>query len=324
MLVCLECSFAVKFRTLLETLTPLLVEGSIKFDEAGMTISAQNRIAACIATIKKKAELLDYSFNSKKPIEVDISFDSLHQSLSSVSPSDSIRFSMTEESMNASRPFLLLHVFNRSSGYEFESRIYLLLLENEKVSLPKKKFQKVVSFSSHLFLKTLRFMSKRGTEVQVCTRTKIENKGTEEEKKIQYLIFRTCGDDGVLLFKQKFSGEDTTECLKKDLYSLRFLLLITKATNLSSNVEVFLNEKDILILKYRLSTIGSAVFALSPLIEEADDVPELTLATKRKKTKEVPVVSKYKRPIKRKRKNKSVSKMLVEAKENEDKKNETK
>ena len=85
------------------------------------------------------------------------------------------------------------------------------------------------------------------------------------------------------------------------MYSLRYLLLISKATNLSSTVELYLQPNDILAIKYRIGTVGSAVFALAPQVEEAEECPQLLCHSNPNLNINLPKASKYKRPVRRKK-----------------------
>ena len=303
-IVSLHTTQAVKIRCLFETLTPLLVEGTLLFDEKGMTIKGSNVISFAEIQIKqsKNTEISRYVYRSEKDrIVVGVSFEIVHACLSAIGPHDSMRFELTRKGLDAMRPYLSIYVYNNDLQYEYRSDVYLLMIEHNEIESPMKRFAKVVSIPSSLFLKVLRFSQKRGEAIQIFTRNlAVEVDG--KEKKNQYICFRTVGDEAELMFKQKFSGVGEVEVLKKELYSLKYLLLISKATNLSSTVEIYLQTDDILALKYRIGTVGSAIFAIAPQVETAEDVPNLTPEPKiESKDKEKPTVSKFKRPVKRKK-----------------------
>ena len=57
---------------------------------------------------------------------------------------------------------------------------------------------------------------------------------------------------------------DETE-ITQGRYSLKYLILFTKATNLSSSVELYLKNDYPLILKYSIANLGSIKLALAPL-----------------------------------------------------------
>ena len=300
--VSLRTTQAVKIRCLFETLTPLLVEGTLLFDKDGMQIKGSNVISFAEINIKKKetSEISQYIYKSSlQRIVVGVSFEIVHACLSAIGPHDSMRFELTRKGLDNFRPYLTIYVYNNDLNYEYSSHIYLLMIKHEELESPLKRFEKVVSIQSSLFLKVLRFSQKRGSAIQIYTRNLI----TEEKKIHQFICFRTMGDEAELMFKQKFAGEGTKEILKKELYSLKYLLLISKATNLSNTVEIYLQENDILALKYRIGTVGSAIFAIAPQVEEAEDCPVLQTKVENKENVKMkfPTVSKFQRPIKRKK-----------------------
>ena len=105
-----------------------------------------------------------------------------------------------------------------------------------------------------------------------------------------------------------FDDEDKCDCLKLDKYSLKYLLLIGKATNLSNVVQIFLKEDEPIFLSYRVGTIGKATFALAPQEDVAKEckIPYDVCGGKMAPSIK-PKSATLKRPVRRKRKNASIS-----------------
>ena len=266
----LRTTQSVKIRTLVETINPILVEGSINFDENGMHLSGINQIILCDFTIRAK-DVEEYHCHS--PQQISINFEVLYSCMSSVSQDESICLQITRESMDCPVPYLSVFIINgcNENEYIFHFKVTLLALAKEVFDIPETNFTSVVSIPSQSFHRVLRACDKRGSNVQVCTRY--------QSKSNNYVIFHTRGDESDLTYHMKMFVPDDPwidkTCLKMDRYSLKYLLLISKATSMSTHVTLFLAPDFVLAVKYNIGTIGSVTFCLAPLVDKSDFIPPL-------------------------------------------------
>lgn len=297
-------SQGVKLRTLFETLTPLLVEGNLVFNASGIRINGSSKIAFADISIPKGCDssLSNYQYDYESPeISVGISFEGISSSLSATGPHDSVSIIVLRSDLkHQERPNISLRIFNNELGYSYNFQLYLLLLETTKFNAPKETFSKCISLPSSQLQKTLRCAMKRGTFVQFYTRfIKDQN----------YLFISTDGNEARMTHAQIFNDNgNRSNCDKYDLYSLKYLLLIGKATNLSNCVQIFLRSDLPIFLKYRVGTIGTATFALAPIEKKSKvcHIPNQLFGKEIKSVRQSTFV--YKRPVRRKRKNVSITK----------------
>lgn len=267
-LVHMRTTESVKIRTLFETLYPILLEGTVNFDEKGMSIKGLNIILLADMLIRAD-DVEDYVCN--EDVSVCINFKMLWRCISAVAQDEAIAFQVTEASHTASVPYLSVFIINNSGDdeYVYAFKVVELALEPEPFEVPSADFKSVVAIPSNCFARALACCEKQGEKVQIVSRY--------QSQKENYVIFRTKGDMSSVSFHMNFqvdAGEwkDNT-CLKLDLYSLKYLRLITKATNLSSFVQLYLAENFVLGIRYNIGTIGSITFCLAPSVERADDAP---------------------------------------------------
>jgi proliferating cell nuclear antigen len=267
-LVHMRTEDSVKFRTLFETLNPILCEGGVEFDKTGMTIKGLNMIIVVDMHIRAD-DVEDYVCNA--PQLVSINFLTLYTCLSSVGQDESICFQITKKSKRAATPYMSVFIIHHSAEeeYVFSYKITLLALTQERLDIPQTDFTSVVSIPSVSFQRVLRCCDKRGTFVQICTRNQSKDKN--------YIIFCADGDDASLVYHMKFQvdAKDWMDqsCHKLDRYCLKYLMLITKATSLSNYVTVYLADDFVLAIKYNIGTIGEITFCVAPQIERSEGVP---------------------------------------------------
>lgn len=267
-LVHLRTSESVKARLLMEALQPILMEGSICFDKKGMHIRGLNRLLLVDTSIF--GDRIDEYFYNRPNVEqtkVFVSFATLHSCLSSVSSDESLVIQLTKESMEASIPYI--NVFLVSAGAQsaiFSFRVTLLALSEDSFEIPDSNFERAVCIPSQSFQRVLRCCEKRGSDIQILTRT---------SDGVHSIIFATNGDDADLVIGMNFEAECDQTCLKKDRYLLKYLLLVAKATALSSFVTLYLKPDYVLAVKYHIGTIGEATFCLAPMFEKAEALPSM-------------------------------------------------
>lgn len=273
-LIHMRTTESVKFRALFETLNPILVEGSIEFNESGMMIRGLNQIAL-VDLIIRADDVEDYVCNSRQ--RVSINFNTLYTCLSSVGQDEAICFQITEAGINACVPYLAVFIINNSGGesYVFSYQVSLLALTEEKLdAIPSTNFQAVVSIPSVAFQRVLRCCEKRGDFVQITTQNQTKDKN--------FLVFVTEGDEASLVFHMRYQVDPKTwtgdSCIKQDLYSLKYLSQFTKATSLSSYVTLYLSDDFVLAIKYNIGTIGEITFCLAPRIAKSKFVPKPIIA----------------------------------------------
>jgi len=289
----------VRLRTFSETISPLLVEGTVDFNNEEVRARGSSQIAYCDGRFFGcEEDTIEYIYNwPTESYSIGISFETLHSCLSAVSPNDIVTILITEENQNNARPSVTIIIENVDLGYSYEDSIYLLLLETQELDdgNKTKQFDKLVSMSSSLLLRVLRNAAKRSDSVQIYTR-KTSDGG-------ERIYFRSNGDDASLLFSLEFDnkpGEEIKECLKKDVYSLKFLLLITKSTNLSNAVGLYLGDQQYLAINYKIGVKSNVLFCLAPQVDRADACPRGRLEKTKVEKKTAAAV--FKRPVKRRKK----------------------
>lgn len=305
-IISLKTNQANKIRTLFEICDVVLSEGPLVFSSKGMQFTGSNYVVLADAYIFSESQDVDYVYTmEEEQTYLGVNFKIINDALSCVTPNDTVVFYADNKTLKDVRPYFEIRIIN-PNNYAFVTRVNLLLLETNVMECPSDNYKTVVSMSSPSFLKVLRFLQKKGEYVQIYTRKTTEVNDNNESVKYMNLFIRTCGDDTHAMFSERLqlvTNENEEECLKRDKYSIKCLHLIAKGSNLSSQVELYLRPKSILAVKYRIGTIGSVIFCLSPSVDEAEDCP-LSNHTQTSKGVLASIVPKqtFKRPVRKRKK----------------------
>ena len=136
----------------------------------------------------------------------------------------------------------------------------LLDLNNEQFDIPEVQFNSVITLPSNDFQKLMRDMNNLADFVEI--------------KNVDNKFILTCSGD-FCSQETVLSDNDLVNINNKNhsdiiqgIFNLKYLVLFTKCTNLSNNVELYLKNNYPLIIRYNVASLGSLKLCLSP---QSDD-----------------------------------------------------
>lgn len=150
---------------------------------------------------------------------------------------------------------------NSDESRVFKAELHLLDLPMMQWDIPKTEFKSIISLPSVKFQKYMKDLNSLGTDCKL----EIKSVG-------QQLIFGCKGefsDNKAILGSSDNTKFNTdSDDIIQGKFSLKFLILFTKATNLCHTVQIYLKNDYPIILEYTVGSLGSLKFVLSPIINE--------------------------------------------------------
>lgn len=291
---------AVRLRILFESMGNLLCEDVMSWKKDGIYTLGHRKDVTADVFLSGTLDDVHYIYaHNESELNIGVSFGSMHDALTAAAPVDTVSIYATKKSLASRRPYIYVKVFNREVGYDYLRKVNLIMLKKNNRAKRMPPAEQVISMSSSLFQKVLRNGIRSGEICQIYTHT--------YDNKRSFLIVRVFSDNGPLIFRQKFQ---TTEppVYKEETFSLQFLNQISKVTNLSPTAEIFLRRGAEFGIKYRVGTIGYITYTLQPGEKREQsfdfgDVPN----DKKGVNVAVPKVTQYKRPIRRKKRVRSMT-----------------
>jgi proliferating cell nuclear antigen len=136
----------------------------------------------------------------------------------------------------------------------------LLDLENTNFDIPPAVFHSVITLPSSDFQKICRDINNLSEYVE------IKNLNNQ-------LIISCCGDfcsqETIISDSDhKTTSEDDNQEIFQGIFSIKYLVLFTKCTNLSNTVELYLKNDYPLIIQYTVGSLGSVKLCLAPQQQE--------------------------------------------------------
>ena len=269
----------VKIQKLFETLAPLLVEGNIIFSKSGIKLNSIT--SSLFANFELKAENLD-EYRCEGEYVAGVNFPTLFKYFKTVTQNDAIAIQLTQEGFNAATPVLFVHIITSSMTYSY--RYSLLAIDEVPFNVPPQKYDTVVRISSVAFLRALRSCEQVGESVQILSRATPASddiaSGENENRAPSVVVYIVCeGLQSSLQVTISASNEEpaaddepdvSNTSDKKEMYSLKFLNYIAKATSLNSTVQLFLAKEYALIIRYRVGKLGHVTFGMPPRYDESN------------------------------------------------------
>lgn len=250
-----------------EILSHLSAFGSISFTKDSVEITCKDDRSIAATTIDTNCcDIEKYVYKVGEPVlTIGISLQMVFQCMTIAQQTDSMCLYLSKESLK--KNCLIIEIHSREGTYVHAHCVKMkpstIQPEIKMTSLMQKKFDVCIKMSTTEFLRTLRAANKNGDSIQILTKY-------DDKLMNNYCYFATKGKRLGCDFYSKHYFQSTKneqiECNTMNLYSIPMLLIVAKATNLSATIHIYINKvKDVIGVKYRVSTIGTFRAFIVPL-----------------------------------------------------------
>ena len=245
------------FRILIEALKEILTEGNFIIDETGIKLIAMDSTHSILIHMKLGSGNFE-DFHCKKRIKVGVNMLNLFKLIKTMNNSETLTLFIDEKDVN--KLGIVIHNNEKNSVTTF----YLNLLDipDETIEIPPAEFETELSFPSNDFQKIIRDMINIGSNIE------IKSMGSQ-------LILNCNGDFasqetvlGETNNGLKFSQTSPLETPIQGFFSLKYLFLFTKCTNLCQLINLYIKNDYPLVIKYDVASLGSIKLCLAPNTEE--------------------------------------------------------
>jgi len=223
----------------------------------GLIIKEINKSGTILVYSRLDADKFDkYKYNStKKKITIGVNLDNLLIILKCMSNMDKMTWALDDEDINK----LIIILENTDKKEKKIFRLNLSDLDDEKLEVDPIQFPYAAYFPSSDFHKYCKDMSLITEKIEIkCTNNKVSFgiKGAD----ICDADFEISETNGGLSID---INTDNKNEIVQGVFSLKWLNVFTKCTNLSNQVVLYLKNDYPLIIKYSVATLGEVKFVLS-------------------------------------------------------------
>ena len=240
---------ASAFKSLFEVLKDVLNDVNIIFTPEGIQILTLDNARTALIDLTLNAENFE-EYECPTVINAGINMVNMFKLLKVISNNDTLEMNII------SNDSVTIRVENADKHAKTEFKLHLLDIDDDRIQMPSPNVQYITTLPSTDFQRICRDMGNISSEITITRR---ENK----------LTLACAGD-----FAQQTTELETPETvddISEGTYSLKYINVFTKATGMSSNMQIRQNtDSNFLILHYDVANLGYLNFYLASKIDEVD------------------------------------------------------
>jgi proliferating cell nuclear antigen len=253
------------FRTMIEALKDILNDVNIKFDSTGMKILAMDSTHVALVHMKLQSQKFE-RFYCPKPKVCGISVMRLFKLLKTMTPNDTITFYVEKHEPNILKIQIVTN--EKNLRHTFELKLMDLCMEND-VDVGHEDFSSVIRMPSADFQKLCRDMSQLAPNIEIKSYSNqlifsVENEWVSQETVINET------DNRIGKGLSYIQNSNPNEVIQ-GVFSLKFLVLFSKCTNLCTNIELYLKNDHAMVIRYYVGNLGEIKFCLAPKHNNDED-----------------------------------------------------
>ena len=243
------------FRTLIEGLKEILAEANLEFDSTGIRIIDVDETHTVLTYLRLNSDRFEYFYCPAKFI-LGVNMMYLFKLIKTLSNNDSLTLFLPAS--NPNKLGIRAENAEKQSTNTWMMKLFDTNVDN--IELPNIQFTSIITMPSTDFQKICRDFN------QLAERLEITSSNSD-------LIFRCIGDfvDGETVImsenqggvKVQKSGGATAEIVQ-GIFELKYLVMFTKCTNLSNNLELYMKNDWFMMIKYVIANLGEIKLCLMP------------------------------------------------------------
>lgn len=241
------------FRILIEALKEILTEANFIFDSTGIKLMAMDSTRTILIHMKLEYQSFEYFYCPEKVV-VGVNMSNLFKLIKTMSNSESLTLFIEKDNENK----LGILINNQEKNSQTVYRLNMMDIPDEDISIPPAQFETELSLPSGDFQKIIRDMINIGENIEI--------------KSIGSQLLLNC--EGDFASQETILGETTNGLTYKQsapealpiqgMFSLKYLILFTKCTNLCNQINLYIKNDYPLIIKYTVASLGTIKLCLAP------------------------------------------------------------
>jgi proliferating cell nuclear antigen len=242
-------------KLVIDALKEILMDINLEFDNTGMKIIAMDNSHVVLIHLKLEAEKFEKYFCSKK-LFVGINMLKLHMLIKTITNNDVLSLYILKNDPN----ILGITIENIEKNVKTTYKLSMLDIDVLNVEIPPVDFNTIISMPSAYLQKIIRDMHNLAEYIEIKN---IEGKlflSCKGEFCSQETVLGTEKSQNIYIKK----GDDNiNQEIIQGIFSLKYLSIFTKCTNLCNTVEIYLKNSYPIILKYSIGNIGEIKLCLA-------------------------------------------------------------
>lgn len=244
---------ASAFRVLIESLKDILTDCNFVIDATGIKLIATDNSKNVLIHMKLLSENFDHFYCSKKTI-IGVNMTNMFKLIKTMGNNDILTLFLETNNTNQ----MGIQMNNKEKSLQTVYKLNLLDINDENIQIPDATFETALTLPSSDFQKIVRDMMNIGELIE------IKSVGSELILNCQgdFACQETslCETNNGLQFSQVSPAETPIQ----GIFSLKYLLLFTKCTNMCNQIHIHIKNDYPLVIIYSVANLGEIKLCLAP------------------------------------------------------------
>ena len=252
------------FKGTLEAIKDLLNDCNIHFDSTGLKIKSIDGKHVALVHVKYDAARFD-KYYCERDLSIGVNIANTLKILKNVTQNDTLQLFVKRDDYDHAG----IRIQNADKGVVHDFSLKLMDLDDNDIDIPEEAFSSIITMPSndlHTLCKQYKEFSEKIDIKSVGDKVIFSFQGDETNGQSclhnneHGLIVQKCGEE----------NDDDDDEIVQAKFLLKYLVLFSKAYNLSNTVEIFLKNDYPMVLKYSIADLGTLKFCLAPMSDPDD------------------------------------------------------
>jgi proliferating cell nuclear antigen len=248
---------AIVFKFLIEAVKDILPDTNIEVGPDGIRILSMDPTHTTLVHMNLNSVNFEKFHCVKKQI-IGVNMINLFKLIKTVTNNDTLTLFVHKSDMN----HIGVNIQNSTRKASTTFKLNLMDLSSKTINIPPSSFTSVITMKSAEFQKICRDMINISEEIEIKSVEKTLILTCKGEFAEQETVLGECGASGIT-FNQIIETEKSSEIIQ-GVFSLKYLTLFAKCTNLCQTLQIYLKNDYPLILCYHVGSLGEIKMCLAP------------------------------------------------------------
>jgi len=244
------------FKQVVDALKDILTDVNLEIDSTGLKIVAMDNTNIVLIHLKLEADKFEDFYCESRTVYVGICMLKLHMLIKTIGTNDLLVLYIRKDDPSN----LGIKIVNNEKNVETNYKLSTLDIDVLNIEIPPVDFHTIITMPSTYLQKIIRDMHNLAEYIEIQNISEQLILSCKGDFCTQETILGTEKSNNIIINKRATDGKHE---IIQGVFSLKYLAIFTKCTNLCSNVEVYLKNSYPIILKYSIASLGEIKLCLS-------------------------------------------------------------
>lgn len=247
------------FKQVIDALKDILTDVNLEVDETGLKIVAMDNTNIVLIHLKLEADKFEEYYCEKK-MYIGVCMLKLHMLIKTIGTNDLLSIYVRKDDPST----LGICIVNNDKNVETNYKLSTLDIDVLDIEIPPVDFHTIITMPSTYLQKIIRDMHNLAEYIEIRNIADQLILSCKGDFCTQETVLGTEKSNNISIAKNTPKNTvDNSHEIIQGVFSLKYLTIFTKCTNLCSNVEIYLKNSYPIILRYSIASLGEIKLCLS-------------------------------------------------------------